>query len=277
MISNTLSSFLKTLGLSGNEVKVYSATLMVDDISIAELAVKTGIHRVALYPLVASLKKKGLITDLLKNKKQRLQALNPKHIKDLITDQRRAVRKAEIKYEELLPELNLLYKNSSPTPKVRFFEGIDGMRQMNRDIIETLADGGTTYSYSHVDNLEKAFSGYVSEKEGHVDNRVSHGIYNKAIVADSPLIEKLIRERQKRLLDIAVVPPSIFPYVNDITIYKNKFSIISLAQEYVGVIIESKSIYEDQLAIFRLAWEGAKHLGEVYLHEDPTNGQKKPR
>lgn len=263
--SRALTSLLNALGLSGNEVAVYSTALLLDDASISELALKTGIHRVALYPLVASLKKRGLMSDVIKGKQHRLQALSPKHIKELISDQKRAIRKIELKYEELLPELNVLYRKSSPTPKVRFFDGIEGLREMNRDIIETLSNGGTTYSYSHVDNIENAFAGYIAEKEGHVDNRVSHNIHNKAIVAESPLVKLLIKERRERLLDIAVVSPKLFPYVNDITIYKNKLSIISLAQEYVGVIIESKSIYEDQLAIFNLAWEGAKNLGKVYL------------
>ena len=254
MISNQITSFLQSIGLSGNEAKVYGTALLLDNVNISELASKTGIHRVALYPLVASLKKKGLMSELLVGKRQRFVALSPIHIKDRIADQKRSIRKIELKYEALLPELNMLYRKSSPVPKVRFFEGVDGMKQMNRDIIETLSGGGVTYSYSHVDNIEKAFSGYVQEKEGHADLRVANGIHNRAIVASSPLVKTLIKERKQRLLDIAVLPADIFPYTNDITIYKNKFSIISLAEEFVGVIIESKSIYNDQLAIFRLAW-----------------------
>ena len=93
---------------------------------------------------------------------------------------------------------------------------------------------------------------------------IKHKIYNRAIIPHSSLVNKMIKTRKQRLLELIVIDEKHFPFQNDVTIYKNKVAILSLDPEKIGVIIESKNIYEDQLAIFNLAWEGAKQLGKLY-------------
>jgi len=51
--------------------------------------------------------------------------------------------------------------------------------------------------------------------------------------------------------------PKIYPFTNEINIYRNKVAIISLEDELVAVVIESESIANGQRSIFELAWKGA--------------------
>jgi len=62
--------------------------------------------------------------------------------------------------------------------------------------------------------------------------------------------------------------PKIYPFTNEINIYRNKVAIISLEDELVAVVIESESIANGQRSIFELAWKGA---GEKILIDLITN------
>ncbi len=264
MTGSQIHNLLKKLGLSGNEIKLYLACLSTGAVKVGELSKITKIHRVAIYPLIDSLLKKGLLIKSQQDNKKTIKPLGPKYLKNIINKKKRELRKIELTFEELLPEIQALFKQAPEKPRVQYYEGINGMQQMNQDIINTLSNGGTTYSYAHVDNLEKAFENYSDIHEGHVSLRVQHNIHNRAIVHNSPLINKMIKTRKQRLLELLVVDKKYFPFRNDVTIYKNKIAILSLDPEKIGVIIESKDIYEDQLAIFNLAWQGAKQLGKLY-------------
>ncbi len=264
-INPQIKNFLQKLGLSGNEVKLYLASLKLGEAKVSQLAKATKIHRVAIYPLIDSLLKKGLLLEVKQDNKRTIKPLGPKNLKNIINQKKREIRKIELNFEELLPDMQALFRQSASKPRVQYYEGVTGLQQINNDIIETLSNGGITYSYAHADNLEKAFEGYTSMREGHVSLRVKHNIRNRVIMPNSPLVSKMIKTRKERLLEMAIVDEKYFPFKNDITIYKNKIAILSLEPEKIGVIIESRDIYEDQLAIFNLAWEGAKALGRVYV------------
>jgi len=72
-----LEKYLQEIGLGDKEAAVYAALLQVDDDSVLDLSKKTKINRTTIYPVLESLAKKGLISEVKVNAKVRYQAEPP--------------------------------------------------------------------------------------------------------------------------------------------------------------------------------------------------------
>lgn len=59
-----LEKYLQEIGLSEKEAQIYLALLQVDNDSIQGLSNRTKINRTTLYPVLESLSKKGLVSEI---------------------------------------------------------------------------------------------------------------------------------------------------------------------------------------------------------------------
>lgn len=266
-MDQTIQRLLKKLDLTDNEIKIYLAALKLSEAKITDLAKESSIHRVAAYALVESLIKKGLLITIGSQYGRVISANSPRTIQQLLNDKKRKLRKVELKYQELLPNLLAMYKESGIRPHVKFFEGIKGLEQIHSDIIKTLSElpqeQRITYSYSNPKMIKERFEGYVDDPEGYVAQRKQYKIYNKAIAPDNDVSRDIATRNKEELRELIILPETMFPYKNDITIYGNKMAIESLSHELIGVVIESQDIVNDQKAIFELAWAGAQVLSKI--------------
>lgn len=263
-MERNLHLLLEKLGLSKNEIKVYETTLRLGQSKVAEVASAAQVHRVATYGLVDNLLSRGLLTEIKTKHGRLISANHPRHLLELLKNQQRQLKKIELKYEELLPDLLSLYRTSTVRPQVQYFEGIKGLEQINKDIIQTLSElplkERVTLSYSNPNLVAERFEGYVSEEGGYIDQRKEFQIFNRAIALDGPLTKEIRGRDEEELREMIILPSTLFPYKNDITLYGNKMAIQALERELIGVVIESQEIVNDQRAIFELAWAGARSL-----------------
>ncbi len=259
-----IQALLQNLGLTKTEIRVYLKALEVGEVSITQLAKHAAIHRVEAYAIVDKLLERGLLQQSVARHGKTVWAKHPRELNEIIKRDQRRLKKIELKYEELLPDLAALYKGSGFRPRVQFFEGIHGLEQMNADIIATLKElpkeKRITYSYSNPDAVAKRFADYLYEEGGYVDKRKQYGIVNRVIAPNSKIVQAVAKRNTEELREMLVVPPELFPFKNDITIYDKKMAIQALGHELIGVVIESQEMIEDQLAIFNLAWLGAHKI-----------------
>ena len=97
---------LEEIGLTKREIKVYMALLEVGLSSVGQIIKKSGIPGSKIYETLDKLKKRGLISSVLKENKQFFQASDPKTILDFLDEQRRNI------LENVLPKLESLQKKN---------------------------------------------------------------------------------------------------------------------------------------------------------------------
>lgn len=259
-----MKTFLENLGLSGNEIKVYQAALEIGESTATQLANRAKVHRVATYAIIDNLVNKGLLTQSGAKHGKRISATHPREIQTLIRKEQRRLKKMELKYHQVLPEFTALYQHASVLPRVQFFEGIRGLEQMNSDVINTLKElpeeERVTYSYSNPKVITELFEDYVLEEGGYIDKRKLYSIRNQVIALDSAATREIQKRDEQELRQMLILSEKQFPFKSDITIYANKIAIQALQKEFIGIIIESREIVQDQLALFHLAWAGAEAL-----------------
>lgn len=264
--SGTTGNFvyaLQTLGLHAKEANVYVALLSLGSATVSEVAEKAGINRTTGYDILAGLSAKGLISISGKEPKQEYRCENPDKILEYL---RKDIQKREenFRYAEiLLPELKSIYKVGE-RPRVKFYEGVEGLKQVYED---TLTSSERINAYASIDDMHRALPNYFPQ---YYKRRAAKGISIRGVV---PMTEKGVErsthdKEEKR--EIAFVPADKYYFSPEINIYDNKLMIASW-REKLGIIIESAEIADAMKKMFELSWDRAKELDKELRNKNIKN------
>src|SRR3989338_4885553 len=245
-----LKEQLEKIGLAEKEAKVFLAALELGSSAVQEIAKKADINRATTYVIIEKLMKKGLMSSVEKGKKTYFQTEDPKRLLKLLEEQEEGLKRKEEEFKKYLPELETLYNIAEEKPKVRFFEGKEGLETIKDEILKT-TDKKLELFFS-VDDLESVFS--QEERKEYLQKRLAkkikvEGIYTRT----NGQFENVITGDE-----IRIVPKDKFPISVDLTIFNNKVAISSLKGKLIGVIIDNKEITNTLRSVFHLAWEAAE-------------------
>jgi len=256
---NSLTKKLIDFGLTEKEAKVYLATLELEVASVNEIAKHSGINRSSTYVVLESLKKRGLVGISDDKSVRQYVAASPDTL--LHTAKAAARKQEEIKsdIEEIVPELKALHRDTKIKPRVRVFEGKDGIREVFYDIFNHPKSDFRTFA-----NAAKLL-GFFPELVQYNQKRSDMGIKMRAI---NPAAKEMIEfmKKQKHPLpegdELIIIPEDKFKFPSNVGIYGNKVTFISMDGNF-GIIIESKEISDTLKNAFDITWEKAKELDKV--------------
>lgn len=260
---NEITQKIKEIGLPEKAATIYAALLDLGAAYPSTIAEKTKLNRTTVYHILDDLAIKGLVTELTRGKKISYQIENPHK---LIQYAKRQVKRSEERLEhaqKMLPELEGLFGGIVNKPRVRFFEGREGMLSVYEDRVAE-SKRYEMLSFNNVEilipQLPKDFvKKYIKRKE-------ELGVTTRAIFPDTKYGREYNKHtykgiNKKYLVQARFVPKEKFPYNGDLTVYgKNKVSVINFDKNmFAGVIIEDDTIANMMRMIFDLAWKGAEN------------------
>ncbi len=253
--SQALQKSLVEIGLSDKEAGVYIALLELGRGTVSQISRKANINRTTGYDILDSLSSKGLVSISGKEPKQEYSAESPEQLENFVAGEIQKKHAALRKTETLVPELKLLH-NIGDRPRVRFYEGTDGLQQVYED---TLTSHEPIRAFATVDDMHAALPNYFPK---YYKRRASAGIHIRAIVPKTEIGIERRRHDKEELREMALVPKDTFYFSPEINIYDNKVMIASL-REKLGIIIESAEIADALKKIYELAWAEAKRLDKA--------------
>ncbi|MBU1018970.1 MAG: helix-turn-helix domain-containing protein [Patescibacteria group bacterium] len=245
------ASDLEDLGLTAEESRVYLALLELGSSYVSAIAKKAGIHRVSCYHTLDNLIKKGLISSFTKNKMKFFAIESPQIL----------VNKVEERFEKaqkLLPELLSITNTLTYKPKIQYYEGLEGIKNIFEDSLTTDKE---VLGYTNLAQLPNVITEEYTRD--YAKRKIQQGIKTRML---SPLSEEALDYLEKyypkgfdrNLVEILFVNPKEYMFEYEINIYENKVSLVSLnPDELMGMIIESPVYAKTQRAVFKLAWLGA--------------------
>lgn len=260
-MNQTLITDLKSVGLPEKTALVYAAVLESGMAFPSKISETTKLNRSTVYKVLEDLRHKGLVTEIERGKKLCYQIEDPAHLRALLKKQ---IASAEERYknvQNMLPELQGLFSLLPNKPRVRFFEGLEGVLAVFGEHVAA-TEPYEMVSYSNVEELMKLLpktfvNDYIKKKE-------TIGITTRAIFPDTPFNNEYNKTiysdvQKKFLVQSRFIPAKAFPYEADITMYgKNNVSIINFHENIlIGVIIEDATIAGMMRMAFDLAWKGA--------------------
>lgn len=236
---------LEKLGLNQKEQEVYFALLQLEKATANQVAHKADVKRPTAYDILYGLQKQNFIFETTENKKRYFVAHPPEKLLEIIENQ-----KQELKND--LPVLTSIFNTNPKKPKVAYFTGFDGIKQLYEDTLLSLKLGDEILAYVASGTVE-----FMAEYAvDYVRRRVAKKIRLRGIYQNTVNLKKYLKNNAADLRTIKIADSKKFPLKNEINIYANKMIIITYAPEPFGVLIESKEIVETQRAIFEMAWGG---------------------
>ncbi|MFH0769857.1 MAG: helix-turn-helix domain-containing protein [Candidatus Peregrinibacteria bacterium] len=242
---------LLDLGLTKDEASVYLAILELGGSYVSAIARKAGVHRVVCYKILSELIEKGLVSSFIKNKVKHFAVESPKI---LVLKQREKFERAE----KLLPELLSITNALAYKPKIQYYEGLEGMKNIFE---ETLTSSSELLGYTNLEDIPKVIPEDFLRR--YAERKIARGIKTRMLSPHTKTALRYLKTYYPKgfdpaLVEILFVNPREFHFEYEITIYGDKVAILSLnPEERMGLIIESPVYARTQRAVFQLAWLGA--------------------
>jgi len=244
-----LQKSLENIGFSDKKSAIYLALLELGQASVIDVAKKTGLKRTTVYNILPELLQEGLIKSGARNKKHFYFVENTKYLKQKFEEK---VKLAD----KLLPELMAVHNILPQKPRVTFYEGVGGMKELYQDTLDSLSSGDIILSYTGFRDYYKFMPR--EYMDWYVAERVRRKIRIRMIVPDFPITREILPQAQETLRQIKVVPGSDWQFSADTEIYANKVALISHTENFMGVIVESKEINHMQKMAFEIMWSALK-------------------
>lgn len=243
---DNLEKTLEDLGFHKKKADIYLALLELGEATVIELAKKANIKRTTTYNILPELTSDGLIKKGIKNRKRIFYVEDPRKIKDELEEK---LQKANT----LLPELLAIQNILPHKPKITYYEGLGGAKDLYQDTLNSLASGDMILSYTGLTDFYKLLPKDFAK--WYIAERVKKKIRIKIISPDSETARDWQANAQKELREIKIVKNPKFSFNADTEIYGNKIALLSYKENFIGVIIESKEINQMQRMAFELMWD----------------------
>jgi sugar-specific transcriptional regulator TrmB len=238
---------LQKLGFSENEIKVYLATLESGLASGQIIAEKAGVKRTTAYSVLAYLVNRGVVGKSKVKGKTRFLAEPPQRLLLLTKEIEEGIKSS-------LPELEAIYNKNEVKPKITFFEGIEGIKNVFED---TLREKPKEILMWLTDDYFKDLQQYSAD---YIKERVKLDMHAKRIApAGSIWIRQNKKHDAQELSETIAVPPEMMNIGIEVNVYNNKLAFMNF-REKIGIIIESQAIADAMRQAYELSWKGAKSV-----------------
>ena len=245
---------LEKLGLSEYESKVYLAGLSLGPVSANGIAEYTNIKRPTVYLALENLMKQGLMAESYVKKKRLFQAEKPEKLEKLTKRMRRKVIDAELILESILPELLKLPKGFADEPKVTFYSGLEGLRNI---FLEVSASKSSWYVFSSTTNVlkkvEKEMKDLIGEALQFRRDPKRPKIYfitdNGILGLGGAWAKTKTPWREMKILPYTIESSS------GVIIYEDKMAIFSFEPKPFGAVIKNKQAVEVVKLMYQMIWK----------------------
>lgn len=247
-MNKSLQKALQLLGLSPKESQFYELLLERGPQTANQLARLSNTKRSTAYLLVDTLLNKKLLTKETTSYKHLLLPVSPDHILSKIKHQRIKLKQTYLSLAKALPDLESTYSASKFKPKIRVYQGENGLRTVWQDILTAKKE---TLIITNQQAEQKVFTR--RQHDNFIEDRISHKIFARVLALHNLEGEKLkagdpIFYRQTKLFNSD-------NFTAETYIYNDKIAILDCDQDIIGIIIQSPTIVKTYQSIFHSLWQ----------------------
>lgn len=256
-MNTTLQNTLKSLNLNEKEILIYLQSLKTGSAPASILGKATHIQRSTAQYTCNQLVQKRLLSPLQKGNTIYYTPEPPEKLRLIINERKKQIEQQASSIEQIIQELTLLQTPNINTPKVKYFQGAEGIIEMFEDVLK---DKKPLYGATRIE--EKALpevNTYIQEH--YLPQRMKHPFPAWILFNDNKKSQEYRATDPKVNRISLLVPTETFPFDTCVHIYGDKTAFYSFKKnDATGVIIQNSSIKDTMMSLFRLSWETAKKL-----------------
>ncbi len=232
---------------------MYLALLQLGQASAQDIADKANINRTTSYPVIESLRERGLINSVTQEKKVQYIPESPERLIFLMDRDVTAARERLARVQENIPRMLALFRGADEKPAVRYFEGAKALIQLRREMLEEQQTIDQIDEMFCVDEVLQELVKIQPEQRFAVTRQVTRV---RVLMAIKPGFLPPFFDRRKieaREMDYAQAP-----FSGEVALLRDRVYVFAGQAKGLGIVIESTQISTLIRAIFEAAWHHAK-------------------
>ena len=237
---------LTKYGLADKEVAVYLALLRLGPRPVRKIGTEAELNRGTTYDILKSLQDQGLVSYYQQEKHQYFVAEDPRALLEALEEKRRTIETLRVELKELVPQLRSMSAAVEDKPVVKYYEGVQGVRQILQDVLESTATiSKEYYVYSSANVRQYLYEAYPN----YTIDRIARKLSVKVIALGAGGSEVELAERRWLTKDTGAPTYTL--------LYACKVAMVSPNPRHRvhGVVIEDAALFETQKVIFEKLWE----------------------
>ncbi|MBI4092765.1 MAG: transcriptional regulator TrmB [Candidatus Kerfeldbacteria bacterium] len=237
---------LEQFGFDDKKAKVYLAALELGDAKAHDIALKTRLERPTTYEVLNKLVLDGLVSTYEKRGVRHYVAEDPEKIKKQLMSKQRT-------FDDLLPELRSVYNVLKAKPKIRYYEGVEGIKTVLDDTLNA-RDKKLRGILSVVDLFKIPGKTFMDD---YVARRIEQKVALRVIRSRQKEVPEYWPTSPQALRELRYTPAQMV-FSMTTYVYNNKVGLISSLKENFGMIIESEEFHENMGHSFEALWQMAQ-------------------
>ena len=240
LITNQL---LDSLGLNEKEQAIYLSSLELGESLQLPLAEKAGIKRTTLREILPELQKKGVLELVVRGKRNYISAVNPKNLLERL-------KTTTQEAEQSLPALLAIQNTTVDKPLVRFYDGVEGVKEIYRLTLEVAEP---IYGFVEVEAIHPLIQKWLSKEYTQKRNQKQIKAYN--IVNTSSKLDSIMPSDQYR--ENKIVSSKEFPFQMEIIVFGEYVAYINFreTERPSATLIQSQAAAITMRSVHQLFWK----------------------
>lgn len=248
-MKNIDTKILEQIGMTSSEIKVYFALLSLGSSSVGAIIERSKVPDSKIYFLLDKLKKKGLVSFVIKNNVKHFQSTDPRNLINMLEQRKQDIDKQKTQLEDLIPQIELARIQDEDRSEATVYESFDGLKSAFSYLLQTLMEGDEYQVFMLGEALADSkivrfFLNYHKKRiEKNIKVRlISNSKYKK-------IIEKYHKYKGMKIrYTNQLLPVGIF-------IFKNHTMTVIFGENPTAFIIKSSKNYLCYLDFFNYLWE----------------------
>jgi len=258
-----IESFLKSLGLTDNETKIYLYLLTHGESIASIIAKRLDMKRVTVYSALESLEQKEVIASFIKNNVAHFDAVEPEEIETLCEQKVTEMKRLQQKAATLRDEFKKL-RNVGRMPmleirgKLKYYQGLEAVTDL---ITETLQEKEKEQLCFGLNTYHSELAG--NDWQEYTQKRVQKKMTVRSIQPDTEAAIAYKGRDPQELRETRLVPHTKFPGKCEINIIGDMIAIFSTrGHEPSGMKLYNPDVAQALKSLFELAWERAQEYDQ---------------
>lgn len=256
-LKHKLVSFLKQLSLDDEQASVY--LYLQENGPSTVLAISRGLQtgRTKLYPALDEMVRKQVVASHERHYGTTFEALPPENLEFLVSELERKADIARHNFKESIHAFSQLRANSPTGSKVIEYHGIDGLKQMNWNLVSKAKGHYKVFELDAFQN-HTGFNKHFKDKLDAIEIKNKLETYD---LTNNPHRIVVNTNHTERLNHFAYIDPKVFNIEFETYIYSNVVALLSYDKDDIfGVEIYNDKLARQQEQLFNLLWKQANIL-----------------
>lgn len=252
-----INRILSEMGLDEKEVQVYLKLLQLGPNRASTVAYQIDSPRTTVQNILLRLEGEKIVTKSIDKNVHIFSPIHPENLVQILEMQK---RKNNSRYERIIddlkksvPELMGLMKSNKSIPGVKFYQGIQGVREV---LFDTLNSKTEIKDFANVDAM---FEHVKVINDEYVSEREKTKLKKRSLILDTIFARELYKDGKyspKTHKGHKFINRELYPFCIEMNIYDGKISYLTYVEdEFVGVIIENEHIYQMHDSMWNLIWD----------------------